>query len=200
MSADGELHRRLVAEVTRSDVPYQLPLAISVDQAQERFSDTFPAVILLDESARRSQSLEETAREFACIAPVIVLAGVEQQEELAALVALGDVEFVARGGNFLPLVLGLLDRRMRWAEQFRAGEVPGSKSVYDFLEFLRHEVNNPLTGILGNAEILLARRDRLPAAVAQRLETIAGLAVRLREAVRQLSWASEGQPHHVRSA
>ena len=34
----------------------------------------------------------------------------------------------------------------------------------DFGEILRHEVNNPLTGILGNTELLLARRDRLPPA------------------------------------
>jgi len=60
----------------------------------------------------------------------------------------------------------------------------------DFGEILRHEVNNPLTGILGNAEMLLARRD-LPASAIERLETIAHLAVRLRETVRRLSGAAE---------
>ena len=54
-------------------------------------------------------------------------------------------------------------------------------------ERLRHEVNNPLTGILGNAELLLARRGELPAAVVSRLETIANLAVRLRETIRRLT-------------
>ena len=61
----------------------------------------------------------------------------------------------------------------------------------DFGEVLRHELNNPLTGILGNAELLLLemRRknvDLTPQAQA-RLETIATLAVRMREAVRRLS-------------
>jgi len=63
-----------------------------------------------------------------------------------------------------------------------------------------HEVNNPLTGILGNAELLLARRNRLPAATVTRLETIAELAVRLRETVRRLSNAWEARNDHVRSA
>jgi len=62
----------------------------------------------------------------------------------------------------------------------------------DFGEVLRHELNNPLTGILGNAELLLSeirRNDdgRLPVGGLQRLETIATLAVRLRETIRRLS-------------
>jgi signal transduction histidine kinase len=61
-----------------------------------------------------------------------------------------------------------------------------------FGELLRHELNNPLTGILGNAELLLAEVRRkndgqLPNGGQQRLETIAALAVRLRETVRRLS-------------
>jgi two-component system, NtrC family, sensor kinase len=69
----------------------------------------------------------------------------------------------------------------------------------DFGEILRHELNNPLTGILGNAELLLAeiRRSedgRLPRGGVQRLETIAALAVRLRETIRRISqeWLVEG--------
>lgn len=61
-----------------------------------------------------------------------------------------------------------------------------------FGEVLRHELNNPLTGILGNAELLLAEVRRkndgqLPNGGQQRLETIAALAVPLRETVRRLS-------------
>ncbi|PYU24390.1 MAG: hypothetical protein DMG30_09160 [Acidobacteria bacterium] len=71
-----------------------------------------------------------------------------------------------------------------------SGGVNGGCSA-DFGEILRHEVNNPLTGILGNAEMLLAKRDYLPASAIERLETIAHLAVRLRETVRRLSSALE---------
>jgi signal transduction histidine kinase len=61
-------------------------------------------------------------------------------------------------------------------------------------------MNNPLTGILGNAELLLAEVRRkndgkLPHGGQQRLETIAALAVRLRETVRRLSeqWEARQQ-------
>lgn len=66
----------------------------------------------------------------------------------------------------------------------------------NFGELLRHELNNPLTGILGNAELLLAEARRLNGAGlsengVKRLETIATLAVRMRETVRRLSQACE---------
>jgi signal transduction histidine kinase len=61
-------------------------------------------------------------------------------------------------------------------------------------------VNNPLTGILGNAEMLLARREQLPAATAQRLETIAELALRVRDSVRRLAWAWEDSRDAARTA
>jgi signal transduction histidine kinase len=69
-----------------------------------------------------------------------------------------------------------------------------------FGEVLRHEMNNPLTGILGNAELLLAevRRKndgRLPHGGQQRLETIAALAVRLRETIHRLSQECEARQH-----
>jgi signal transduction histidine kinase len=66
---------------------------------------------------------------------------------------------------------------------------------------LRHELNNPLTGILGNAELLLAeiarKKDgKLPHGGLERAETIAALAVRMRETVRQLShqWEARNDP------
>jgi len=91
----------------------------------------------------------------------------------------------------------MMDRRVRLAER-AAGMILFSNDELsgDFGEILRHEVNNPLTGILGNTELLLARRDRLPPAAVERLETIAGLAVRLRETVRRLSnaWDEHHEP------
>ena len=70
----------------------------------------------------------------------------------------------------------------------------------DFGAVLRHELNNPLTGILGNAELLLVELRRknlaLPEPAQARLETIAALAVRMRETVRRLSqeWQTQSPP------
>jgi signal transduction histidine kinase len=71
----------------------------------------------------------------------------------------------------------------------------------DFGEVLRHELNNPLAGILGNAELLpeeLRRHNiELPQQTVLRLETIATLAVRMRETVR-LSADWETQSEHAK--
>lgn len=78
---------------------------------------------------------------------------------------------------------------------------PGTGEGWDFGTVLRHELNNPLTGILGNAELLLAEARRknleLPGAALARLETIAELAVRMRETVRRLSeeWNAQAAEH-----
>jgi signal transduction histidine kinase len=76
------------------------------------------------------------------------------------------------------------------------------EAVEDFGEVLRHELNNSLTGILGNAELLLAEVHRkkdgkIPHGGEQRLETIAALAVRLRETARRLSQEWEARQHPV---
>jgi len=72
----------------------------------------------------------------------------------------------------------------------------------DFGAVLRHELNNPLTGILGNAELLLVELRRknvaLPEQAQSRLETIASLAVRMRETVRRLSEEWEGHAESAR--
>jgi signal transduction histidine kinase len=176
--------------------PYQLPIASRLEQARERLRSFFPAAILLDDSAVASGlPLARAVEELSAFAPVIVLAAPEHQAELAEMVAAGRVDVVVRSGDFSPVLLALIERQLRLA-----GEASGMLLPTSFLESLRHEVNNPLTGILGNAEMLLARREQLPAATAQRLETIAELALRVRESVRRLTWTWEGRVDTARTA
>ena len=49
---------------------------------------------------------------------------------------------------------------------------------------VRHEINNPLTGVLGQAQLLL--REELNDRARKRAETIEELAIRLRDIVGQL--------------
>jgi signal transduction histidine kinase len=56
--------------------------------------------------------------------------------------------------------------------------------VADLITRVRHEINNPLTGVLGQAQLLL--REELSERARKRAETIEGLAVRIRDIVAQL--------------
>jgi signal transduction histidine kinase len=181
---------------------YRTPLAASVDEARRKMGRSAPGAVFLDESAigfgLGDDTLESAVALLSETAPVVVAAAREKQAGMAFLITSGAVDFVARTGRYLPIVAGMLDRRVRMAErvtgmvQFSRDELSG-----DFGEILRHEVNNPLTGILGNTELLLARRDRLPPSAVERLETIAELAVRLRETVRRLSNAWDERHEHA---
>jgi signal transduction histidine kinase len=201
ISADSMVAQACIDELSAFGGRYRTPLASSVEKARRGFEKTPPSAVFLDQSSidprRNSETLESAVAALAEMAPVVVAAAPEKQGDLAFLITAGAVDFVARTGQFLPIVAGMLDRRVRIAERV-AGMVqfPHDDLAGDFGEILRHEVNNPLTGILGNTELLLARRDRLPPGAIERLQTIAELAVRLRETVRRLSnaWDEHHEP------
>jgi signal transduction histidine kinase len=56
--------------------------------------------------------------------------------------------------------------------------------IADLITRVRHEINNPLTGVLGQAQLLL--REELPESAKKRAETIEALAIRIRDIVAQL--------------
>jgi signal transduction histidine kinase len=56
--------------------------------------------------------------------------------------------------------------------------------VAEVIARVRHEINNPLTGVLGQAQLLL--REELTEKVRKRAETIEELAIRIRDIVAQL--------------
>ncbi len=57
-------------------------------------------------------------------------------------------------------------------------------AIAELVARVRHEINNPLTGVLGQAQLLL--REDLSESARRRAQTIEGLAIRLRDVVGQL--------------
>ena len=187
----------------------------SLDAARRILEEDFPAVILLEDDAigvrsegprGRAPSLEAVVAPLAIHAPVVVVGPEAKREELSVLINGDAVDFVAREGESLRTTLRMIERRLRLGQSGSASAA-GVAELFDegsedFGEVLRHELNNPLTGILGNAELLLAEIHRkndgkIPQGGEQRLETIASLAVRLRETVRRLSQEWEARQHPV---
>jgi signal transduction histidine kinase len=58
------------------------------------------------------------------------------------------------------------------------------EEVADLVARIRHEINNPLTGVLGQAQLLL--REELSDRARKRAQTIEELAMRIRDIVAQL--------------
>ncbi len=208
VSGDSGLCRTLEADLQSSGDAFRIVTLADPEEAKDCARHVSPAVILLDQSAlppsngqsEQGEQLEAAAAALAGSAPVVVLAQPEHQADLATLVAEGAADFVARVGDFLAVVVALIERRLQDGDRSQ----PAARSIFepeDFGETLRHELNNPLTGILGNAELLLAEIRRrsdgqLPDAALPRLETITDLAMRMRETIRRLShqWESHYDP------
>lgn len=184
----------------------------SVAAARRILEEESPVAILLEEAAVAPEAdgpraivprLDAVVTSLAVYAPVVVIGTEAQRAELSALIDAGAADYVARDGGCLPSALGLIRGRLRQAQRVaESTQVTFEETAEDFGEVLRHELNNPLTGILGNAELLLAEVHRkndgtLPHGGEHRLETIAALAVRLRETVRRLSQEWEARQHPV---
>lgn len=199
--ARPDLAQNLTRELQRYGRSREFAMVSTFEHLLERANPDSTRAIFLDQQILKDVPLAEALRQLIAFAPVIVAAAPENYPEVGRLVAEGVVEFIARTGDFIPLAASLIERRLRWTERpdfdpgnFRA-QIPG-----DLLEFFRHEINNPLTGILGNAEMLLAHRERFSRLETQRLQTVVDLAVRLRETVRLLSKTCEEQLHPIKTA
>jgi signal transduction histidine kinase len=216
VSDDAELCAAARREFEAKGAGLRVAEVRTVDAARRIVADAAPTVILLEETSAAPGSegtvgkiprLNSVVSALAVHAPVVVIGAPDQESEVASLVAAGAADFVERVGGCLPVALEMVERRLRQArhlahvgndaQRTAGGNVLNGEA---FGEVLRHEMNNPLTGILGNAELLLAevRRKndgRLPQGGQQRLETIAALAVRLRETVRRLSQECEARQH-----
>lgn len=170
---------------------WEIAAASLFSELESRAARDLPGVIVLSESLLRpGMPLAEAVHRLTVFAPVVVLASSERQSDMVGLVVSGEVDFVTFSSEFASVATVFVERRLNWphgySREFRSAWTADAPS--DFAEILRHEINNPLTGILGNAELLLAQlRDKLPPLSVQRLETVVDLAVRLREKVRRLA-------------
>ncbi len=203
-------------ELQRRRKELRVVVADNVQSARWLIERHAPAVILAEERvlangadslAARREALSATISLLAGYAPLVWVGGAEEGAEISPALGFAQVDFVPRSALGLPAAITMVERRMRSSAGTRKEGGAGRAMVSlgelelddrDFGELLRHELNNPLTGILGNAELVLleVRREKLelPPQTRQRLETITALAVRMRETVRQLSdrWESAG--------
>ncbi len=187
-----------------SAAPFKIAVVHTFQELESAACCALPdMVIMSEEIVGVITSLCEATRRIAIFAPIVVIASPEKQQNLVGLVASGEVDIVTDASDYSAVVTALVERRLSsppiCAKEF--GSAWSADVPSDFAEILRHEINNPLTGILGNAELLLSQlREKLPPASVQRLETVVDLAVRLREKIRCLageSNASESRMHSV---
>lgn len=188
---DAALAQRLAAQIKVFARESRVITASKVEQLRELAASSRPELIFLDSDVLGGKRLSEAVQQLVTIAPVVVLASVNSHAELSRLVAGGEVEFIGRIGDFVPLAVALLERRVNRARSVSSHKDPELATRPRIGDLFRHEINNPLTGILGNVELVLAHRENLSTVEVQRLQTVVDLAVRLRESIRRIGTACE---------
>ena len=187
---EGDVRKSILEAIGVSE-SVELSLASSFRELESRACCcTLDVIVMSEEIFGEAAQLREAVRRIAALAPVVVLASAENQQDLAGLVVSGAVDVVTLSADYSALAAAFVERRLNslpvHSREFCSAWNADLPS--DFAEILRHEINNPLTGILGNAELLLSQlRETLPPSSVQRLETVVDLAVRLRETVRCLA-------------
>ena len=113
--ADPDVAQRMIQALKGVPGTAGLVVASSLEHFRQVAADVPIEVILLDSEFIGNVSLEDFLRHVAVSAPVVLVAPLKRQTEVVRLVAAGNVEFVARVGDFAPLAAGLVERRLRWA-------------------------------------------------------------------------------------
>lgn len=186
--ADNGLAKKLASQLMASAPEATVATASSLAQLSDLLASAIPRVIFLDTDLLSGRSISEAVRQFSIIAPLIVLTSVNNQAEIAKLIPSSNIDFIGRVGEFIPIATALIERRLKKShKEISPIAEPEPGSFARLSELFRHEINNPLTGILGNAELVLAHRDHLSPVDVQRLQTVVDLAVRLRESIRRIS-------------
>lgn len=108
--------------------------------------------------------------------PTLVLVSPGEEKRASGLVEREAADFLLRAGRYLALLPA-------WAHRAACRRDLHWEEV---AALLRHEINNPLTGVLGNAELVLGEGGALSEKARRRVQTIVELAVRLRDVVRHL--------------
>lgn len=187
-TADPALSQRLSRELGITAPKQTILVAGTLTQLRELLKTCTPGVIFVDSDLLGGVPLPDAVRRIVPAGPVLVLAPLNAQADLAKLVADEGVDFIARVGNFVPLACALITRRLKQAQRPALDPCrPAEQKSAGMGEIFRHEINNPLTGILGNAELVLAHREHFSGVEIQRLQTVVDLAVRLRENIRRIS-------------
>src|SRR5277367_2893875 len=137
VSDDAALRATARHELETVDERRHVASVSTVDAARRIVEDAAPAVILLTEAAvtleagdlrQRSQRLDVAVSALATYAPVVVIGEAEHQAELSGLVAAGAADYVVRSGECLTIALGLVERRLRQAQN--GAQAPAAPCEY----------------------------------------------------------------------
>jgi DNA-binding response OmpR family regulator len=194
--ADGDAIVRLLVVAVLSELGHETRVASNGADAWRTFEEWHPQLVVLDvdlgivdglEVCRRIREFDEKREVF-----VLILTGRDHPESLHGVLDAGGDEFIAKPTTPEDLRARLIVARRRMTQDMarRSAEEELSKArwlagIGDATLALQHEINNPLSALLGHAELMIMElEDR--GERNEMLEVIHEQARRIAEVVRRL--------------
>jgi len=194
--ADDDPIVRLLVVAVLAELGLETEVASNGADAWRLFEEWQPELVVLDvdmpivdglEVCRRIRELDVDREVF-----VLFLAGRDRPEELEALLDAGADEFIAKPMSPEDLRARLMVARRRIAQDAsqRRAEAELAKArwlsgIGEATLSLQHEINNPLSALLGNAELMIMELEE-KGEKNELLEVIHEQALRIAEVVRRL--------------
>ena len=195
--ADDDVISRTLLAAVLTHVGHQSRSASDGGEAWERFQSEPVPLVILDLNMPVLDGLEVCRRIRAHPAGretfVLVVTGRDAREDLTAVLDAGADDYVSKPSTpeNLRARLAIAARRIAQEEARRAAEAELARArwlagIGETTIALEHEINNPLSALLGHAELLLMDRA-LTADQRQQLERVRAQAARIADIVRQLA-------------
>ncbi len=187
LEPDRHLAQEMVNVLAAGDLHLELSVASTPAQAAARLDERPIDLLLCDPGGFPNTVvplLDRAAREAGAI--VIVEPGLE--EWLTGWMNHRYVDCLVKAGDFVRLLPPLVRKHLARRElEARLAEMEREvATARELASAVRHELNNPLTGVLGNAELMLQHRRGLSPENIRRLKGIVELAVRMRLYLKEL--------------
>ena len=194
--ADDDPIVRLLVVAVLTELGLDTDVACDGAEAWRTFEEWRPELVVLDadmpivdglEVCRRIREVDEQREVF-----VLFLAGRDQPEVLEALLDAGGDEFIAKPTTPEDLRARLMVVRRRIIQDAtrRAAEAELARTrwlsgIVEATLSLQHEINNPLSALLGNAELMIMELDQ-KGETNEQLNVIHEQALRIASVVRRL--------------
>jgi signal transduction histidine kinase len=125
----------------------------------------------------------------------VLLVGEDRQSDRAALTTIPTVKVLPREASWLDTLVLVSTEALKWSQAMaRASRAEYANRLLEreaalgrYLLEMRHTMNDSLTSVLGNSELLLVESESLPPAARLQIETIRNMAVRMHEMLQRFS-------------
>jgi len=170
---------------------YEVETSFDGEEGWEKILSWRPDVVLLDINLPRKDGFELLGeirnRDELASMQVIMLTAYGDVDSLAKALELGADDYISKPFNDRELSARVRASLRMKKLQDRVIKAERLAAVGALAVTMSHEINNPLTGIIGNCQIILARGDSLDPEMKERVQSIMDMAVRISQVVQKVA-------------